>query len=334
MRDRLADLRYRLGVDDLTGLIDGPRARGAFALRVSMSAPWGIEIRDEAPMSVVVVATGEAHVVLADGGTTGLRPGDLALVRGPDAYRVLDEPDRPVDVVILPGQRCASPTGESMTERMTLGPGSWGNAADGETTMIVGSYLGEGELGRRLLDALPGVVTVARADGASPTTDALVALLSQELGQERPGQRVVLDRLLDVLVVAVLRTWAQSPEAAGLPWAAALADPEIADTLRRLHAEPARAWSVAELARAAGLSRAAFSRRFTQVVGEPPIAYLTRWRMDLAADLLSEGGATVAAVGRAVGYPDPFAFSAAFKRQRGRSPRAFRTHRPPSPARA
>lgn len=315
-------------MDDLTGLIDGPRARGAFALRVVMAAPWGIEIRDEAPMSVAVVARGAAHVALADGSSTSLRAGDLALLRGPDPYRVLDVPGRPVDVVILPGQHCESPTGESMTERMTLGPGSWGNAADGETTMIVGSYLGAGELGRRLLDALPGVITVARAGGVSSTTDALVALLSEELTQERPGQRVVLDRLLDVLVVAALRTWAQSPAAEGLPWAAALADPEIADTLRRLHAEPARPWSVAELAGSAGLSRAAFSRRFTQVVGEPPIAYLTRWRMDLAADLLSEGGLTVAAVGRAVGYPDPFAFSAAFKRQRGRSPRDFRAHRP------
>jgi AraC-like DNA-binding protein len=94
--------------------------------------------------------------------------------------------------------------------------------------------------------------------------------------------------------------------------------------LRLLHEDPARRWTVAELAAAAGVSRATFAARFSALVGEPPLGYLTTWRMTLAADLLRDAEATVAAVAREVGYTDAFAFSAAFKRVRGVSPSVWR----------
>lgn len=112
----------------------------------------------------------------------------------------------------------------------------------------------------------------------------------------------------------------------------ALGDPRIGHVLRLLHRRPARPWTVATLAAEAGMSRAAFARRFTALVGRPPLGYLTDWRMALAADLLRESAATVAEVARQVGYTDPFTFSAAFKRVRGTAPSALRRDRADIPS--
>lgn len=311
-------------MDPLTALVDGPRARGAFALRAILAAPWGIEVRDRAPLTVVVVTRGRAHLEPAGGDPVELGPGELALVRGPAPYRVLDAAGSPIDVVILPGQRCVRPDGAPATE-WHGGPGNaWGNDPAGETTMLIGTYHDDGEVGRRLLEAIPPVLAM-RADecAAEPLRGTLLPLLAAELAAEQPAGRVVLDRLLDVLVIATVRTWAARTDVPRLPWVNA-ADPAIRATLRRLHAEPGRECSVATLAAEAGLSRATFARRFSDAVGESPIAYLTRTRLDLAADLLRDSDVPVATVGQRVGYANPFVFSAAFKRRFGRSPQHYR----------
>jgi AraC-like DNA-binding protein len=135
---------------------------------------------------------------------------------------------------------------------------------------------------------------------------------------------VVLDRLLDLLLIAVLLEWFSRPEAGAPSWFAAQGDPVVGPALRLLHDYPAHPWPVSALAARTGVSRAALGRRFTDLVGEPPMAYLTNWRLALAADLLREPDATVAAVARKVGYGSPFALSAAFKRVRGVSPQQHR----------
>ncbi|MBY8877893.1 AraC family transcriptional regulator [Streptomyces sp. PLK6-54] len=152
----------------------------------------------------------------------------------------------------------------------------------------------------------------------------LPGLLAGEIHREAPGQDVVLDWLLDLLLIAVLREWFSRPGADGPSWFAAQSDPVVGPALRLLQETPAHPWTVAELAAGTGVSRAALSRRFTDLVGEPPMAYLTSWRLTLAADLLREPDATVAAVARRVGYGSPFALSAAFKRVRGISPQQHR----------
>jgi AraC-like DNA-binding protein len=126
-----------------------------------------------------------------------------------------------------------------------------------------------------------------------------------------------------VLVLA-LRAWCARPESTLPAWYKALTDPAIGDALRLLHEDPAHRWTVAALAAEVGMSRAAFAARFTTMVGEPPLTYLTAWRMTLAADLLRDTEATVAAVAREVGYEDAFAFSVAFKRARDVSPSVWR----------
>ncbi len=149
-------------------------------------------------------------------------------------------------------------------------------------------------------------------------------LLADEVVKEEPGQQAVLDRLLDLLLVAALRVWFARPDADPPAWYRAHGDPVIGRALRLAQNDPAQPWTVASLAAAVGVSRAAFARRFHELVGEPPMTFLANWRMALAADLLREPGAVVGAVARQVGYSSPFTFSTAFKRTYGIAPRAYR----------
>jgi AraC-like DNA-binding protein len=308
-------------VDALSGLLDGPRARDAFLLRAVMRPPWCIRVQDEAPLSLIALTRGSAWIMLDDGSEpTLLHTGDLAVMRGPDHYTMADDPATPIQIVVHPGELCTTPDGVSTTETMTLGVRSWGNDPDGPVTMLIGVYTVGGAVGRRLVDALPTLAVVRHDDWSSP----LLGLLGEEIVKDEPGQDLVLDRLLDLLLVAVLRAWFSRPEAAAPAWYQAHGDPVVGTALRHLHNDPARPWTVASLAAATGVSRAALARRFTELVGEPPMTFLTGWRLALAADLLREPGATVAGVARQVGYATPFALSAAFKRVTWASPREFR----------
>ena len=134
----------------------------------------------------------------------------------------------------------------------------------------------------------------------------------------------MLDRLLDLLLIATLRTWFARPDADAPGWYRANSDPVVGPALRMLQHNPAHPWTVASLAAEAGASRAALARRFTELVGEPPMTFLTDWRLTLAADMLLEPGATIGAVAKQVGYGSPYALSTAFKRARGVSPREHR----------
>ncbi|MYS24028.1 MULTISPECIES: AraC family transcriptional regulator [unclassified Streptomyces] len=311
-------------MDALGSLLDGPRARGAFLLRSVLSSPWSIRIEDRAPLTVVFMARGHAWVVPDGRPAVPLPAGDIAVVRGPEAYTLGDDPAGEPRIVVRPGQVTTDPRGDPLCEAMDLGVRTWGDDPDGAAVMISGTYQLGGEVSRRLLAALPQIL-VLPADAWRGPLPELLALLQQEIVKEQPGQEVVLDRLLDLLLITVLRAWFSRPEAGAPSWYAAQGDPVVGPALRLLHNDPAHPWTVAALAARTGVSRAALGRRFTELVGEPPMAYLTGWRLALAADLLREPDATVAAVARKVGYGSPFALSAAFKRVRGVSPRQHRS---------
>ena len=307
-------------LDPFGGLLDGARARGAFALRMVMSPPWSLRVLAESPLTLLVVVTGHAWVIPDDGAPVRLAPGDVALTRGPDHYRVADDPQSPDDVVIHPGQHCRTPDGASLAERMALGVRTWGNDPHGPTLVLVGAYESTGDLSGRLLRALPPVLSLAKGEWDSP----LVALLWDEMARDQPGQAAVLDRLLDLLLIAVLRAWFSRQETAAPAWYRSQADPLVGRALTVMHRDPARPWTLAGLAREVGTSRAVLARRFQDVVGESPMAFLTEWRLALAADLLREPDATVGSVAARVGYSTPYALSTAFKRVRGISPREHR----------
>jgi AraC-like DNA-binding protein len=309
-------------MDAVAGLLDGPRARGAFLLRSSLDPPWSIRVADEAPLTVVAMLGGEAVLLPDDGEPTTLRAGDVAIVRGPAPYTVADDPCTPPQVLVGPGQVCRSldAGGEELVESFRLGVRTWGNAVAGATDMITGSYQLDGEVSGRLLRALPDRLVLRDAEWDCP----VVPLLAAEIGKDEPGQEAVLDRLLDLLLIAALRAWFARPHGAGPDWYRAWSDPVVGHALRLLHHNPAHPWTVAGLAHETGASRAALARRFTELVGEPPMTFLTGWRIALAADLLLEPGATIGSVAEQVGYGGPFALSAAFKRLRGVSPQQYR----------
>ena len=203
-----------------------------------------------------------------------------------------------------------------------LGVRSWGNTLDGETVLLTGTYQLDGAVSQRLLRALPPLVVLRRDEWDCP----FIALLADEVVKDAPGQEAVLDRLLDLLLIAVLRAWFARPAAGAPGWYRAASDPIVGPALRLLHEEPERAWTVASLATACRVSRATLARRFAELVGEPPMAFLTGWRLALAADLLLEPGATIGSVAARVGYASPFALSTAFKRVRGDQPAAAPRH--------
>ena len=308
-------------MDPLAALLDGPRAHGAFLLRSVLTPPWSLRIEDGAPLTVVAIVRGEAWIVPDDGEAVLMREGDIAIARGPDPYLVADDPATPPQALILPGQECRTPDGGHLTAIADVGVRTWGHGVDGPSVMLTGTYGMAGEVSKKLLAALPALIVLPAAEWASP----LVPLLAEEIVKDVPGQEAVLDRLLDLLLIASLRTWFDRPGTDAPAWYRAHHDPVIGQALKLLQHQPAEPWTVAKLAANAGVSRAALARRFTETVGEPPMAYLAAWRLALAADLLRQHpDSTIGAVAHQVGYGSSFALSAAFKREFGVSPQQYR----------
>lgn len=304
-------------MDALAGLLDGPRARDAFLLQAMLTPPWSIRIQDEAPLSILVLLRGAA-VFTGSEGSVPLTVGDIVLARGPAPYTLADSSDTPEDIRILPGQVCVDPRGHLLAESMTLGVRTWGNSISGETTMLIGTYERATEVGARVLSRLPSDVVLHGLD--SP----LVALLAREISQDSPGQTAVLDRLLDLLLVTGLREVFSAANDNAPTWYAARKDPVVGRAVQLMHHHPAHSWTVAALADACGVSRATLARRFAELVGEPPMTFLTGWRLAVAADLLADLGSTIGSVATRVGYANAFAFSAAFKRVYRIAPSEYR----------
>jgi AraC-like DNA-binding protein len=308
-------------VDPLACLLDGSRARDAFVLRSSFRPPWALRIADQAPLSMMAVVRGTAWITSGAAPAQRLESGDVAVLRGPEPYDVSDSPGRTPQAIIDVGQICRTPPGQAPHSMGPQGVRFWGNSPDGDTMLLTGTYRTHPELSQHLLTNLPPALVLPGAEWSNP----LVAYLAQESERDEPGQDAVLDRLLDLLLIAVLRAWFARPGAEAPGWYRAYQDPIVGRVLALIHDQPATPWTLASLASASATSRANLARRFRQLVGESPISYLTNWRVSLAADLLAESNTTIEAIARQVGYGDAFALSAAFKRLRGVSPREHRS---------
>jgi AraC-like DNA-binding protein len=302
-------------MDVLADLLARARARGALFARTTLRAPWGLAFEDGEPLALHAVTRGEAWLEPGGGGPpVRLLQGDLALVRAPSAHRLAS----------APGAACL-PLAEALARFQVAGRRYVAPGAGAETELVCGAYGFTGDLCTGLLAALPPVVHVPAGPGEDDAPlRAALALLADEVARSAPGQQTVLDRLLDLLLVYALRAHFRRPDASPPRWYRALDDPEVGRALRLLHGDPARAWTVAALAAEVGLSRAALARRFRALVGQPPLAYLTAWRLALVEERLRDGELTLAAIAREVGYASEFALSAAFKRERGRAPAEVR----------
>lgn len=312
-------------MDPLTHLLDGPRARRAFALRVVMSPHWSIEVQDHAPLTILTMMSGRAWLA-ADNERFQLEPGDIAIVRGPNPYTVTDDPLRAPDVVIHPGQRCTSPTGKDLYPSMNHGIRTWGNAPAGETTMLMGTYESDAQIGAAVATTLPPIAIVP----AGEVSPSLIRFLEGEITTDAPGQGSTIDRLLDVLLVHSIRAWARLHPDTARGWLAGTTDPMIAQVLKLFHESPTEPWSLDSLAQRLTVSRATLASRFRAIVGEPPVTYLTNWRMLLASELLADPQLTTAQIATRVGYGSPFALSTAFKRRFDVSPTGYRNRTYPT----
>ncbi|GAA3617856.1 AraC family transcriptional regulator [Nonomuraea rosea] len=296
----------------MTGLMDGVRARGALFGQAVLDPPWSLRFAAGAPLTLITMVRQRAWLVPAAGPPVPLGTGDVAVVRGPEPFTVADDPalanDAPPRHVVTAADYC-DPAAVPLAAR------TCGARQDGAALLLGGAYDGAG-VTERLLRALPEVLVVAGGDRHRPLLD----LVAGEVTRDVPGQQVVLDRLLDVMLGATLRSWFDRPGGTVPEWHRAMGDPVVDQALRLLHDDPAHPWTVASLAARTGVSRAAFARRFTARVGEPPMRYLAGWRIALAADLLRESDATVSAIARRVGYANAFALSVAFKRIHGITP--------------
>jgi AraC-like DNA-binding protein len=311
-------------VDAVSELLDGHRARGAFLLRCVMSPPWSVRIDDGATVGVLVQVRGELYLT-RDGETpVRLAPGDVAVVKGTAPYVAADDPARPPAVVIGPGQECRTVEGGDLSTEYRLGLRTWGNAADGPCAFLTGTYELPAQVTGRLLEAVPEVVVVRAADGGVPAARLLV----EEFTRDAPGQDVVLDRLTDLVLVSALRAWFDRAGDAAPPWWRAAQDPAVGAVLRLMHDRPGEPWSLASLAAEVAVSRATLARRFAELLGQPPMAYLAEWRLATAADLLRGTRDTVERIAGRVGYANAFAFSTAFKRRYGVGPRQYRQSAP------
>lgn len=203
---------------------------------------------------------------------------------------------------------------------MSHGLRTWGNSPHGETVLLIGTYQTAAEAGQLAASALPVLAVFDEHE----TDPALRKVLERELTHYGFGQEAALDRVLDLLLLHLVRVAAERADVTAPSWAAGTRDPVVARALALLHEEPSARWTVAELARRAHVSRATMAARFHTAVGQPPMAYLTQWRLALAADRLASSTATTAVIAEEVGYSNAFTFSAAFSRIYGTSPSSYR----------
>ncbi|MFE6286205.1 AraC family transcriptional regulator [Streptomyces sp. NPDC057877] len=196
---------------------------------------------------------------------------------------------------------------------------------DGDDVILMGGSFSFGAHAQELLlDALPPVIRVPADTPQAGAVQWALTAIGDELAHRPLASTLVAEHLAVVMLVHVLRLHlAREPETVS-GWLAGLAEPAVAAALTALHADPARPWTVAELAHAAAVSRSTLAARFKKTVGQSPLEYLTRWRIQLAARRLRQGTDTVAAIAHAIGYGSESALSVAFKRVTGMSPRDYR----------
>jgi AraC-like DNA-binding protein len=261
-----------------------------------------------------IIESGSAFVVLERKPPVRVESGDLVILPLGGGHALSSDP-------LLP----PVPINNAVRDAERSGPVfRFGTGNGAQTYMICGEFTFAGVLAPRLLSVLPTMIHIKERDGRPLEWLRLTStFLAEETRSAKPGSNVLVARLLEVLFIQALRHWG-SRIPGNLGWLSGLVDAQIGKTLSVIHDDPARDWTVESLAALSGLSRSAFAARFLAMVGQPPLQYLTRWRLNLAADQLRAGTARVGQIAPRVGYGSEAALSRAFKAQFGTTPAAFR----------
>jgi AraC family transcriptional regulator, alkane utilization regulator len=317
-------------MDALSDVLKSVRLEGAVYLNAEFTAPWCIQAKFGLA-SVRARLAGAEHVVffhflteggckvrLADSGEVlDAAAGDLVLFAREDKHLMgSDLHLAPVEAASLIAADAAA-GGDFIQMR---------HGGGGTATRFVCGYLAcSRSLCRPLLDALPRVLRIPIGDGpAAALLRELLRVGVRESSASRPGTESMLAKLSELMFVEAMRRYAESLPPEGRGWLAGVRDAHVGRALALLHGEPGRAWTVDELAREVALSRSALAERFAALVGEPPIQYLMRWRLALAAQTLRSSRDAVARVAERSGYESEAAFNRAFKREFGMPPAAWR----------
>lgn len=314
-------------MDALSEVLKVLKLTSGLFLEAEFTAPWCIDsapgredvrhiLPDAEHVSIYhLVTEGRCRAALPDGAPVQLSAGDLIMFPHGDGHLLgSDLQLAPVGAELL-----VEPSAEGGLARIRHGGG-------GERTRFVCGFLAcDKRLCRPLLGALPRILRVELGDG--PAAAWITATLrhgASETHAPRPGSEALLGRLSELLFVEAIRHYTASLPPDQLGWLAGLRDPHVGRALALLHAEPARDWEVEALAKQAGLSRSALNERFNALIGEPPMQYLTGWRLALASQALASSNDAVARIAERVGYDSEAAFNRAFKREFGIPPAAWR----------
>lgn len=297
--------------DPLSLILGGIHLEGAVLRELELSAPWALRLHTPGLTALHIVMRGCAMLHRAGHTPLRLDAGDVVMLPGGDAHVLKDA----TEVLEVEPRDLLSELGHLQPEPLRAG----GNGAS--CALLSGHFRFDVDMARPIVAALPPLMRMRGSGGSVPPWLAHgVRFIVEETARRLPGQQAIFNHVADIILVEMLRDYVESLPEGGGGWLLALRDASLSAALVALHGDPARAWTVPALADVAHLSRSAFAERFTLVLGQPPLTYLTEHRMRLALYLLRHSGLPVAAVAERVGYGSGTAFSQAFRRAHGVSP--------------
>lgn len=281
------------------------RSDGMVLAHTRSAGDWGISLERRDAIFFHFVAQGRAFISVDGQQPKELNTGDIAVLSRGAAHRLQSEPGSHVTPLL---------------DFLKANSGALHSVED-STAVICGAFGLDKYMVLPALKSLPELLCIkARPDSEDSSVSIALRQLKREVESAGVASQVMVRHLLSALFIYILREWVESIEGDSDGWFAAMQNPNISRALECIHKQPALPWTLNSLAQEAGLSRAAFARQFRDLVGETPYAYLTRWRMGIATQLLEETEMTLAQIATQVGYASEYSFSRAFKQVRGKAP--------------
>ncbi|WP_167300276.1 AraC family transcriptional regulator [Sphingomonas leidyi] len=294
-------------MDPLSDIISLLRPSAAVSKPISAKGRWGVHYHAHDAPGFTIIVSGEAWLTFDGEDPLRLEQGDFLLLPSTPAFSLGSEPG----IVGAP----AAPRSEAVRH----------GEPEGEADFVAlgGSFSFERVNAPLLLSLLPERIHIPASDGRATRFGRLIDLLAEECATDYPGKELILHRMLEALLVEALRWSSLASRSVPAGLLSGMRDPALARALQAIHADVRASWTVAELASVAGMSRSAFSARFGDVLGCPPIEYLARWRMAIAKDALARGIKTLDRIAEDIGYESASAFSTAFRKRLGCAPGKF-----------
>lgn len=307
-------------VDALTDILKTVHLIGSLYCRSELGAPWGMLVPKSNAAQFHVIRQGRCYLNMPDGESESiyLQSGDLVVLTHGPRHELADAaatPTLPIDDIL----KSVNQIEASCHTQFSYG-------GEGAITELICGYF-EFETGHihPLLSVLPPIILIRGEGGrAMPWLEVILDLLVNEISIRKPGAETVINRLTETMLIQALRVYLSSENQAEASWLSGLSDPQIGASLGIIHRQPNSNWTIETLAAAVGMSRSGFAERFKTLTGEPPMQYLTRWRMELAAVHLRQGHLSLSQIAEKVGYQAEPAFSRVFKKLWGTSPGAYR----------